>query len=256
MPCANPLQKFSLAKLALLVGVTVQASARSPAVRMFKLRDGGCCDWAGAAARIGAAQARVKPKTRINRIKHLTGPRRPVVGVLGVPRNHGASGKYGGRSETLSARICRGRTGDQRWMRVVTAATLTGNASESASTRPPGQSRGHRGGVAGRHGRRHIRPSPQRRLTHRGKPVLTPPRPFEPTIDIPQQNRAGVRRHHAQIAAIGPPRQRCASMNRMTSLWFAGFSSTSIPNRAVRAMMAGADAPVISTRVRSPLARR
>src|SRR5215510_8968119 len=40
-PCAKPLQKFSRAKLALLVGVDVQASARSPDVLMLTLGDVG-----------------------------------------------------------------------------------------------------------------------------------------------------------------------------------------------------------------------
>jgi hypothetical protein len=72
----NPLQKFSRAKLALLVGVTAQASARSPAVLMFKLMDGAVGDWV--AWCIGEAQARLKPKMTMNRIEHL---------MTGAPRS-------------------------------------------------------------------------------------------------------------------------------------------------------------------------
>ena len=71
MPWANPVQKFSLAKLALLVGVTVQAPARSSAVLMFKLTGGAIGDWTAVAACIGAIQARAKLKTRMNLIEHL-----------------------------------------------------------------------------------------------------------------------------------------------------------------------------------------
>ena len=73
MPWANPVQKFSLAKLALLVGETVQAPARSSAVLMFKLTGGAIGDWIGVAACIGAAKARAKLKTRTYRIEHLMG---------------------------------------------------------------------------------------------------------------------------------------------------------------------------------------
>jgi hypothetical protein len=49
----------------------VQASASSPAVLIFKLTGGAFGDWVGAAACIGEAQARVKQKTRMNRIEHV-----------------------------------------------------------------------------------------------------------------------------------------------------------------------------------------
>src|SRR4051812_36947811 len=46
---------------------------------MFKLTGRAIGDWTGVAAYIGAAQARTKPKTRMNRIAHLIGPGRPGV---------------------------------------------------------------------------------------------------------------------------------------------------------------------------------
>ena len=94
MPWANPLQKFRLAALALLVGTAVQAPARSSAVRMFKFRGppvtklGRC----GRVGRPGTGQGQTEDGNDTHRAPH--GTRSPLVGVLLNPRNRSASGKY------------------------------------------------------------------------------------------------------------------------------------------------------------------
>jgi hypothetical protein len=56
VPWANPLQKFSRAKLLLLLGVTVQASARSPAVLILILTGAALGALVGAAACVDKVQ--------------------------------------------------------------------------------------------------------------------------------------------------------------------------------------------------------
>jgi hypothetical protein len=75
MPCANPLQKFSRAKLVLLVGLTVQASARSPAVLMLMLTGVALGALAGTAASVGKAHTIAKQKIGMNRIVPLLNTR-------------------------------------------------------------------------------------------------------------------------------------------------------------------------------------
>jgi hypothetical protein len=65
----------------------VQASASSPAVLIFKLTGGPFGDLVGAAACIGEAQTRVKPKTRMNRMEHVL--------RLIVPHNACPPGPFG-----------------------------------------------------------------------------------------------------------------------------------------------------------------
>jgi hypothetical protein len=65
------LQKFKRAKLILLVGLRVQASARSPAVLIFILTGVDVGGLVGAAAYVSDAKTTVKKKIRTNRIVHL-----------------------------------------------------------------------------------------------------------------------------------------------------------------------------------------
>jgi hypothetical protein len=75
MPCANPLQKFRRAKLVSLVGLTVQASARSPAVLMLMLTGVALGASAGAAASVGKAHTIAKQQIGMNRIVPLLNTR-------------------------------------------------------------------------------------------------------------------------------------------------------------------------------------
>jgi hypothetical protein len=84
MPCAKPLQKLSRAKLTLLVGATVQASARSPADLILMLTAAGIGGLAGGAAYIRETlpMARQNIGMRISRTVRLLAFYRMII-VIG-----------------------------------------------------------------------------------------------------------------------------------------------------------------------------
>jgi hypothetical protein len=89
------LQKSSCAKLVWFVGLTVQASARSPVVLIFKFTGAPLGVLMGTAGCLGKAKNAAKQKTSMNRIVHLiaqaVGTKMPMV-FPGHARMHAGLG--------------------------------------------------------------------------------------------------------------------------------------------------------------------